>query len=177
MPCVKFSLVGDSQWKAVQESLPPEWTKCGCISGFRTSGVNQLTGWTSTRASQIPPPFALPLRGSSKQKPKQDLSQKNSTHARPNRHDCRGSSQSHLLSMCICFAPCITGVLVLDLTWFEGTRPRGHEGTRVRGHEGTGARGHGGTRYGPGRQEMRSGGGFERESAATSRHAVYRSLV
>ncbi len=39
---------------------------------------------------------------------------------RPNRHDCRGSSQSHLLSMCICFAPCITGVLVLDLTWHLG---------------------------------------------------------
>ena len=44
MPCVKFSLVGDSQWKAVQESLPPEWAKCVCVSGFWTSGVNQLPG-------------------------------------------------------------------------------------------------------------------------------------
>jgi hypothetical protein len=25
-------------------------------------------------------------------------------------------AQSHLLSMCISFAPCVTGVLVLDLT-------------------------------------------------------------
>ncbi len=114
MPCAKFSLVGDSQWKAVQESLPPEWAKCGSVSGSWASGVNQLTGWTSTRASQIPPPFALPVRGSSKQNQSRTRVEK-STHARPNRHDCRGSSQSHLLSMCICFAPCITGALVLDL--------------------------------------------------------------
>ncbi len=115
-----FSLVGDSQRKGVQEFLPPEWAKCGCVSGSWAFEVNQLIGWTSTRASQIPPSFALPLRGSPGQtKPKKDLSQKStSTHARPNRYDCRGSSQPHRLLMCIFFTPCITGVLVLvlDLT-------------------------------------------------------------
>ncbi len=89
-----------------------------CLSGSWASGVNQLTRWTSTRASQIPPPFVLPLRGSFKQNQSRTWV-KTSTHARPNRRDFRGNSQPHLLSMCISFAPCITWVLVLDLTWLE----------------------------------------------------------
>ncbi len=113
----KKSLVGDSQWKAVQEFLPPEWAKCVCVSGFLTSGVNQLTGWTSTRASQIHLPSHFLCAGNPN-KTKAGPESNKSTHARPNQHDCRGSSQSHLPSMCICFAPCITGVFVLDLTWF-----------------------------------------------------------
>ncbi len=38
----KKSLVGDSQWKAVQDSLPTEWTNCSCISGSWASGINRV---------------------------------------------------------------------------------------------------------------------------------------
>ncbi len=46
---------------------------------------------------------------------------KKSTHARPNRHDFRGISQSHLVLMCICFAPCITHYWGVS-TWLALTK-------------------------------------------------------
>jgi hypothetical protein len=118
MPCAKFSLVGDSQSKAVQDSLPPEWAKCGCVLG---SWPPDLTHKPAGPRLGITIPTSLCTffaRELQQTKPKQYLRQKIYTRTAvrwPNRHDFRGSSQSHLLLLCICFAPCITGVFVY--TW------------------------------------------------------------
>ncbi len=60
--------------------------------------------------------FARELQTPNKTKAGPESKNLHTTHARPNRHDCRESSKSHLPPVCICFAPYITGVLVLDLT-------------------------------------------------------------
>jgi hypothetical protein len=71
--------------------------------------------WALTRASQIPRPFALHLRGSSKQNQSKTRVNKIYTRtAQPAR--LPGENKSYLRLARICFAPCITGVLVLDFT-------------------------------------------------------------
>ncbi len=76
--------------------------------------TNQPGGpWLGHRESHFPSHF---LCAGAPNKTKAGPEAKRSTHARPNRHDCRGSSQPHLLLMCICFASCISGVLVHGLT-------------------------------------------------------------
>ena len=100
------SLDGDSQWNALQEFC--RWIR-RIVDVSQGLGFPELNGWTLTRPSQLPPPLALPLRGSSEPSQKQDPSQQKSTHARLNRHDCRGSTHRNFFRCAFVLLPALLG--------------------------------------------------------------------
>ncbi len=84
------------------------------VAVCRGLGPPELTGWTGLDHHDSNPPLHFFCATA----PNQTIAgpeSKKTTHAHPNRYDCRGHT-SHLLLTRICFAPCITGVLVADLT-------------------------------------------------------------
>jgi hypothetical protein len=100
MSCAKISLVGDFQWKAVQESLRPEWTNFSYTSESWASEIKRMdlgsgiTNLTSLRTSS-----SRELRN----KPKQDLNQKN-LHTHGPTGTVAGGAHIAPLFMCFFFA-------------------------------------------------------------------------
>jgi hypothetical protein len=108
----KYSLVGQLSMEGGATSLPTEWKNCGCVSGSWVSRVKRVNldsgimNSTSLRTSSA---------GELQTKTKAGSESKKLTRAWPNRNDCRRSAHRTSFGAHF-FAPCITWLLVLDLT-------------------------------------------------------------